>query len=175
MKTLNLINTKFQVYRQQGVVLIVSLVFLIALTAVAAALMQNTTTDIKMAGASQEKSIVTQETISETERVIFNQYRKEAGPSMFSQTITAPVALAVNQPDGAPLMPGGGDAVTGVASNVNQFSFVASCPRALLGTSSSEVDCTYTRIQVTRMYGRDFNHSIQVNSSVAQELKGSGN
>lgn len=42
--------------KQKGVVLIISLVFLVALTAVAAALMQNTTTDMKMSGASEEKN-----------------------------------------------------------------------------------------------------------------------
>ena len=36
--------------KQQGVVLIVAIVFLVALTAVAAALMQNTTTDIENVG-----------------------------------------------------------------------------------------------------------------------------
>ncbi|MFQ3266042.1 MAG: type IV pilus assembly protein PilX, partial [Colwellia sp.] len=39
--------------KQRGVVLVVSLIFLIALTAVASALMLNTTTDMKMSGASE--------------------------------------------------------------------------------------------------------------------------
>ena len=52
---INKISSHVTLKNQQGVVLIVSLVFLVALTAVAAALMQNTTTDMKMAGASEEK------------------------------------------------------------------------------------------------------------------------
>ena len=58
---------------QHGVVLIVALVFLIALTAVAAALMQNTTTDMKMAGASEERVTAMQEAVSAIDEVIYNQ------------------------------------------------------------------------------------------------------
>ena len=48
---------------QKGVVLVVSLVFLVALTAVAAALMQNSTIDMKMSGASEEKTVALQEVV----------------------------------------------------------------------------------------------------------------
>ena len=61
------------VTKQRGVVLVVSLVFLVALTAVAAALMQNSTTDMKMSGASEEKVVALQEVVSAVDEVIFNQ------------------------------------------------------------------------------------------------------
>lgn len=58
---------------QYGVVLVVSLVFLVALTAVAAALMQNSTSDMKMSGATEDKSVALQEVISAVDEVIFNE------------------------------------------------------------------------------------------------------
>ena len=67
-----LISVSSRVSHQQGVVLVVSLVFLIALTAVAAALMQNTTSDMIMSGASQEKVVATQEAVSAIDEIIFN-------------------------------------------------------------------------------------------------------
>ena len=59
--------------KQRGVVLIVSLVFLIALTAVAGALMQNSTLDMKMSGASEQKVIGVQDAISAVDEVINTQ------------------------------------------------------------------------------------------------------
>ena len=59
--------------RQSGVVLIVALVFLVSLTAVASALMLGTSTDIKMSGASEEKVIAIQETISAVDETIADQ------------------------------------------------------------------------------------------------------
>jgi len=66
----NLLLTKAK-HSQKGVVLIVALVFLIALTAVVAALMQMTTTDIKMSDASQEKVVATQEALSGLDESVF--------------------------------------------------------------------------------------------------------
>ena len=158
MKSIYLINTKYQGRRQQGVVLIVALVFLIALTAVAAALMQNTTTDIKMAGASQEKAIVTQETISEMERVIYNEYRKVDGKNALSDIIVGEITFPVTNDQ----------TMNASAVNANVYGFDVSCPRNTQPTSGMK--CSIKRVQVTQTYGRDNNHAVQVNSGIAQEL-----
>ncbi len=63
--------------RQQGVVLLVSLIFLIGLTAVASALMQVTTSDMKMSGATEDKTTAVQETLGATDEVIFNEVGNE--------------------------------------------------------------------------------------------------
>ncbi|MDO7086592.1 pilus assembly PilX N-terminal domain-containing protein [Pseudocolwellia sp. AS88] len=158
MKSIYLINTKYQNHRQQGVVLIVALVFLIALTAVAAALMQNTTTDIKMAGASQEKAIVTQEAISEMGRIIFNEYRKVDGANAFSEKIVGTITFPVTDDQ----------IMNSTGVNANEYGFDVSCPRNTQPTSGMK--CTITRVQITQTYGRDNNHAVQVNSGIAQEL-----
>ncbi|XPF96073.1 PilX N-terminal domain-containing pilus assembly protein [Colwellia sp. RE-S-Sl-9] len=145
-------------FNQSGVVLIVSLVFLVALTAVAAALMQNTTTDVKMAGASQEKSIVTQETISEMDRIIFNEQRRVNGPNIFVELNTPTPILSVTKPS----------ITTAIASPDNLLSLAPSCPR--VKPASSDAQCRMSNVVVSRTYGRNNNHVIQVNAGIAQEL-----
>lgn len=145
--------------KQSGVVLIVALVFLVALTAVAAALMQNTTTDIKMAGASQEKSVVTLETISEMDRIIFNERRQVNGVDQFG-TVTAPVALLVTQP-----------AITNATlALVNVLMPDQQCPRNKQASSNNIITCRLFNIVLRRMYGRNKNHTMQVNTGIAREL-----
>ena len=63
------------IHNQQGVVLIVALVFLVSLTAAASIMMLNSTTDMKISGASQEKLIATQEAISAVDEAIADQIR----------------------------------------------------------------------------------------------------
>jgi len=156
--------------KQKGVVLIVALVFLIALTAVAAALMQNTTTDIKMAGASQEKSIATQETISEMERVIYNEVNRVNANAdgvrinrftLRAESFTTPLSLEnfITQPD----------TTDGQIEIANTLNGETNCP-ASVGASSTEIKCNILEVTVSRTYGRNNNSSIQINTGVTQQL-----
>lgn len=151
--------------KQQGVVLLVSLVFLVALTAVAAALMQNTTTDMKMSGASEEKIVATQSAISAVDEVIFNQVAP-------GQNNTFALSL-VNFPNNnqATLLPG---TATGAAASVNvtnnQFTLEADCPHTRSASSAQVFTCNVLRVAVTRNYGRTGTSVVQVNSGIAQQL-----
>lgn len=157
--------------KQKGVVLIVSLVFLIALTAVAAALMQNTTTDIKMAGASQEKSIATQETISEMERVIYNEVNRvnpnaDGVPinrfTLPAESFTNPVSLNpfVTKPA----------TTAGEIDIANEYKLETDCPPTRRASSTEVFTCNVLRVNVNRTYGRNNNSTVQVNSGIAQQL-----
>jgi len=150
---------------QSGVVLIITLVFLVALTAVAAALMQNTTSDIKMAGANQEKAIVTQETISEMERVLFNERRRVNGGVNTFASINAEQVLITTQP----LI----TQATAIPANVNNLDIP--CPRDVKGTSDGILKCRNVRVQVVRTYGRDNNQNIDVRAGVIQAFPKGGN
>ena len=145
--------------KQSGVVLIVALVFLVALTAVAAALMQNTTTDIKMAGASQEKSIVTLETLSEMDRIIFNEIRQINGTDQLG-TVIAPIALIVTQP----LITTAQLALDNVLIPDQQ------CPRNKLASSNNIIRCRRSNIDLNRTYGRNNNHNLRIISGFAKEI-----
>lgn len=170
--------------KQQGVVLIVSLVFLVALTAVAAALMQNTTTDIKMAGASQEKSIAIQETISEMDRVIFNEINRVNdtadvdgnGDGKFLNRFSLSAErfrVSVDNPNGAislPVTSKEGTITIGSLDIANQYKLEADCPREVLGTSTDVFTCNILRTRVNRTYGRNNNSDVDVNAGIAQQL-----
>jgi len=161
--------------KQQGVVLVVSLVFLIALTAVAAALMQSTTTDMKMSGASQDKVIANQEAISSSDEVIYLQVAKSnGGENIFARSIGAfpndkTVDVAVQADD-----------TTAEIAIENPNDLEADCAHSRGASSVQVFTCNVLRIQVNRAYGRSIGTdsdgdairtgSVEVNSGIAQEL-----
>lgn len=156
--------------KQQGVVLVVSLVFLIALTAVAAALMQNTTTDMKMSGASEEKVVAVQEAVSAVDEFIFNQVAPGA-------TNEFAAAVATFQ-GGMKTMPGEIPTLWD-ANNFdppeldvanNEYMLEADCPHSRLASSAQVFTCNVLRIQVNRKYGRHNTSAANVNSGIAQQL-----
>ena len=157
-------------HMQQGVVLVVSLVFLIALTAVAGALMQNTTIDMKMSGASEEKLVATQEAVSAIDEIIFNQVSPgvtnafaaslvtfQNGPQ--SMTAAMPITNADNDFSSATL---------DVANN--PFMLEPDSPAPQLASSTQVFTCNVLRVQVNRNYGRTNTSSVNVNSGIAQQL-----
>lgn len=155
--------------QQSGVVLIVSLVFLVALTAVAAALMQNTTTDMKMSGATQEKALATQEAISEMDRIIYNEVNRVnangAGNkinrfTLPAESFTNPVSLTVTKPD----------ITEGELNVINPLLLETDCPPALSASSVEVFTCNVLRVRLERDYGRNYNSNVEVNSGVAQQL-----
>jgi len=163
-----ILTSVFQPKKQKGVVLIVSLVFLIALTAVAAAMMQNTSTDMKMSGASEEKSVALQEVVSAVDEVIFNQ----VGPgqvNVFSRPVTGDVNFpVVNQ---GVLLPGtatGATATVQVANN--QFNLDITCPHLKVASSTEVFSCNILRINTNKNYGRKSQSIVSADSGIAQQL-----
>lgn len=153
-------------YNQKGVVLIVSLVFLVALTGVAAALMQNTTSDMKMTGASNEKVIATQAAISAVDEVIDNQVNIQAN-SVFTQALTK-----LENTSSAMLIPATTKtkATAGVRAVNNLRLEKFDCPRSNVSSSVGIIECNYIELSVQRPYGRNNTSTIVVDSNIAQEL-----
>lgn len=151
--------------RQRGVVLLVSLVFLIALTAVASALMQVTTTDMKMSGATDEKTTAVQETLSATDEVIFNEVTQTAGTNAFTDKIESfPKEKVVSAAD-----------TSAVLSVANPNNLESDCPHSRSGSSVQVFKCNVLSVQVTRKYGRKKHQDVVVQSGVAQQLLNIGN
>ena len=156
---------------QQGVVLVVSLVFLIALTAVAAALMQNTTTDMKMSGASEEKVVADQCVVSAVDEYIFKQVTGGTGNNGFAEPV-------------ATFKDGAKDVITELTSTKsncdietasldlanNEFQLEADCPHSRSASSAQVFTCNVLRIQISRKYGRNKTSTVEVNSGIAQHL-----
>ncbi len=148
--------------KQTGVVLVVSLVFLIALTAVAAALMQNTTSDMKMSGATEDEMVATQAALSAADEVIYNQI--QGATNSFAQNL-------VMFPVETGLLPG---TKTGATANIdirnNDFKLEADCPHSRSASSAQVFTCNVLRLQVNRTYGRTNSSNVEVNSGIAQQL-----
>lgn len=153
-------------YKQQGVVLVVSLVFLVALTAVAAALMQNTTTDIKMAGASNEKVVATQEAISAVDETINNQVNVLA-TNLFTQGLNN-----VANYTSAELLPAttktGASASASVIANPLFEEYA--CPRSAVASSVGIIECNFLQLRIQRPYGRNNTSNVIVDANMAQQL-----
>lgn len=152
--------------KQQGVVLIVSLVFLVALTAVAGALMQNTTIDMKMAGASNEKVVATQAAISAVDETINNQLNK-APVNLFTQGLD-------NVPNytSAALLPVTTKTKATVSGSVinNPYFEEYSCPRSANSSSVGIIECNFLQLRAQRIYGRHNTNNVVINADIAQQL-----
>jgi type IV pilus assembly protein PilX len=160
----NLANHQ-SMHKQQGVVLVVALVFLVALTAVAGALMQTTTSDMKMSGASQEKTIATQESISAIDQVVFGQINVGGANNGLAQPLSTfaglglDVSATVSAKD-----------TTATILDATPNSLVVDCPHSQMATSVQVFKCNALLIQITRSYGRNKASTIQVSSGVSQQL-----
>jgi len=170
-KLYNQINSKHgKANKQQGVVLVVSLVFLVALTAVAAALMQNTTTDMKMSGASQEKVLATQEAISAVDEIIFNQ----VSPGETNEFAAAIVTFKDGEKKLTDEMPTLWDSDKFDPPELdvtnNEYMLEADCPHSRLASSTQVFTCNVLKIQINRKYGRNDTSAVNVNSGIAQQL-----
>jgi hypothetical protein len=145
--------------KQQGFVLVISLVFLIALTAVASALLLNTTSDMKMSGASQEKVIATQEAISTIDEVILIQ--TTSGTNLFSSSLFPEQGIPVNVTR---------ESTHAEITNSNVNSLVAECPHSETASSVDMFDCNILRIRVIKTYGNNNSSSVVVSAGIAQQL-----
>ena len=156
--------------KQQGVVLVVSLVFLVALTGVAGALMQNTTTDMKMSGASEDKVIATQQAISAVDEIIFNQ----VSPGVTNEFAAAVVTFKDGEKNITAEMPTLWDATKFDPPELdvtnNEYMLEADCPHSKLASSTQVFTCNVLKIQVNRKYGRNDTSMVNVNSGIAQQL-----
>jgi Tfp pilus assembly protein PilX len=151
----------------QGFVLVVALVFLVALTAVASALMLNSTTDMKMSGASQEKVIATQEAISSIDEVIMQQVTLGA-TNLFTNSVF--------EEGGNP-----GVSVNVTAENTNAVinnaivdNLLVDCPAMKGGSSNDRIKCTALRVTVVKSYGNNETSSVVVNAGIAQQIRPNG-
>lgn len=156
-------------FKQKGVVLIVSLVFLVALTAVASAIMQNTTSDMKMSGASQEKVVAIQEAFSGIDEAIFQQVRRINNRNAFA--LADAVYTDADQADLLTIDVKHGLDDGEVKINLaNPNGVPVHCPPNRQGTSVNLMNCLVFRIETENKYGKKDNSQIVVHAGILQEL-----
>ena len=158
--------------RQNGVVLIVALVFLIALTAVAVALMQNSSSDVRMSGATEDKVIATQQAISATDEVIADQISGPAGTNGFTFPLVRFPLNGLENNLSTNIKPNTVASIDVINNTLNLESF---CPHSRNASSTNVFRCNVLRTRVIKNYGRKNANGIQtnrviVNSGIAQQL-----
>ena len=144
--------------KQRGVVLIISLVFLVSLTSVATALMLNTTTDIKMSGASEEKLIATQEAISAVDETVSDQIT--SGVNLFTEK-NFPInvnSVGSVQVDSA------------VITTRNPDSRLVPCSHSRLASSIDQIQCNLLILTVDNSYGRKATSNVNVEAGITQQI-----
>jgi type IV pilus assembly protein PilX len=167
----NLIANRQSFNGQKGVVLIVALVFLIALTAVAGALMQNSTSDMKMSGASEEKVVATQEAISASDEVIFRQINAASGDNKFaSARVLFQDESFGNVTGSLNITNTGSDTTANISIANNDFELDAGCSHSRSASSTGIIACNALRVQVVRKYGRKNTNEVEVNIGISQQL-----
>lgn len=159
-----------KVKNQQGVVLVVALVFLIALTAVASTLMLNTTTDVKMSGASEDKVVANEEAISAMDEVIHRQVNPVVGGvNAFAQPI-----IKFKGKDLSLLA-----SLSKTKKNItkadlgltnNKYVIEIPCPHSRNASSVQTLNCNVLRVQISKSYGRKNKSVVEVESGIAQPL-----
>lgn len=146
--------------KQKGIVLIISLTFLIALTVIASSLMNNTAIDIKISGAHQEKSLATQEAISAINEIIAQQVDEFDGENHFTHDeMTYPYRIMLSR--------------LSTQANVvlvSNQSHHANCPHSLSPSSINVVRCHHFVIEVNQQYGRNNHQNIIVKASILQQV-----
>ena len=176
--------------KQRGVVLVVSLVFLIALTAVASALMLNTTAEWKMSGASEEKVVANQEAVSAIDALIFAQVNAPTGKNDFAVPLVAfnktagncndlrenvlidvDGSCVIDASDELDIVNEDSDVILAtIGMGNNQYALEADCPHSTNASSTQVFSCNVLRIQVDKQYGRKNASLVQANSGIAQQL-----
>jgi Tfp pilus assembly protein PilX len=169
---MGLVNVNKSFKAQSGVVLVVSLVFLVALTAVAGALMQNSSTDMKMAGASQDKQIATQQAISAIDEIIASHVTGPSDQNVFAQPVVTYTATGDAGVNVLGSIVSTSANVTNANVNVvnNEYGLETTCPHSRNASSVQVFGCNVLRIQLNKTYGRKGNSNIQVVSGVAQQV-----
>jgi hypothetical protein len=167
-------HIKTWIIRQQqqcGVVLVIALVFLIALTLVTTALMQNSILDMKMSGASQAKMLVNQEVISAVDEFIFRQVSAKTGENGFAQPSFTFQSGPKNIISELTYTNKAGDIDSATLTLLeNQFQLNADCPHSQFASSTQLLTCQLLLIKIRKKYGRNNTSIIQVNSGIVQQL-----
>lgn len=144
---------------QKGVVLIVALIMVVAVTGIAVTLMSSSSVDIKITNASQEREVAENELIGVVQQVISNEAAK-GGNSAF-------LMKATEIPETGFDMGNLGDTANNL-TNLNNGALDLPCPRKYNFTAG--VSCNMVQVDSTISYGTKSKHALTISTGVAQEM-----
>lgn len=145
--------------RQKGVVLIVALIMVVAVTGIAVSLMSSSSIDIKVTNAVQEREMAENELIGTVQKVIAREAAKGSASSFLLDKDEVPKT-------GENL--GDLDGVTNTLTNLNNGELDLPCPRRFSFTAG--MSCNMLQVDSTITYGSKSKHTITITSGIAQEM-----
>ncbi|MBQ4833186.1 pilus assembly protein PilX [Pseudoalteromonas sp. MMG010] len=154
----NLVSSK----KQSGIVLLTALIMVIAVTSIAVTLMSNSSVDIKITNAAQERDVAENQLMGEVQRLIAEEASLGADSRFLYTNEDVPS-------DGMVL-----DADADMKSNMvnlNNGEQSLQCPRRFSYTAG--VTCNMIEVTTTISYGSKNQHGLSVVTGVAQEMSSS--
>ncbi|MCF2899812.1 pilus assembly PilX N-terminal domain-containing protein [Pseudoalteromonas sp. SYSU M81236] len=145
--------------KQQGIVLILALIMVVAVTGIAVTLMNSSSIDAKITAAVQEREVAENEVMGTVLKVIANQAAAGRNSAFFKK----PEQI----PEGGFDLGAIGDS-TNKMINLNNGELDLPCPRKYNFTSG--VSCNMVEVNTTITYGKKSIHTLTVKTGVAQEM-----
>ncbi|RZM85324.1 pilus assembly protein PilX [Pseudoalteromonas rubra] len=152
-------------HKQQGMVLIVSMVLIVAVMSVAVTLMSSSTIDIKVTNAAQEREAAEALLMGEVQRLIAREkglQSNSAFNSLNGQFVVdgAMASRTIHKDDEL--------ALASLQENLNSGELLLECPRVFNFTNG--LSCVVTEVQSTVQYGDQSRHQVTVVIGIAQEV-----
>ncbi|MDN3377000.1 MULTISPECIES: pilus assembly protein PilX [unclassified Pseudoalteromonas] len=145
--------------KQQGVVLIVALIMVVAVTGIAVTLMSSSSVDMKITNAAFEREEAENALMGNVQQVIADEATK-GGTSYFLYT-------RAQIPNGSIALDKVGDTVNSM-SNLNNGALDLPCPRKFSFTAG--ISCNMVQVDSTITYGSKSKHTITITTGIAQEM-----
>jgi type IV pilus assembly protein PilX len=144
---------------QKGVVLIVALIMLLAITGVAVALLVSSGVDNKMMSSAQEAELAINEAKGAHDEAYSREVNQVGGQNQFALDIPIGTSLIVKetQPN-----------TSGTISAYSAISTPTTCGPSATGYSSA-IACTYSRVITDTTYG-EVGQTIRIQSVVSQKV-----
>ena len=145
--------------KQQGIVLVVALIMVVAVTGIAVTLMSSSSVDIKITNAAFEREEAENLLMGNVQQLIAGEANK-GGTSHFLYT-------RAQIPNGTLELPQIDD-TTSTMSNLNNGALDLPCPRKFNFTAG--ISCKMVQVNSTITFGSKSRHTITVTSGIAQEM-----
>ena len=145
--------------KQQGVVLVVALIMLIAITGVAVALLVSSGLDNKMMSSAQEAELALNEAKGAHDEAYSREVNQFGGQNQFALDIPVGTTLVAkeNQPNSV-----------GTITAYSAISTPTTCSHSAKGYSAA-IACNYSRVITDTTYG-EVGQTIRIQSVVSQKV-----
>lgn len=145
--------------KQRGVVLIIALIMLIAITAVAVALMVSSGIDNKMMSAAQEAQVAMNEALGGHDEAYNSEIVQDGGQNQFTLRIEVGTELVAKE---------NGANTAGTLRTYSAIPEATTCPPSKYANSGSLL-CNYIRVETNTTFGEN-GQTIDIASVVSQQV-----